>query len=80
MISLRWIGRVLTRLDPLVMNAFNTVNLSAAVIVTSTEFATQIGIPKDKWVYVLGGAGTHEKENCKKLLLTSIVHIYLTGI
>lgn len=45
------------------MNAFNVVNLSAAVILTSTEYATKLGIPQDKWVYVLGGAGTHEKED-----------------
>lgn len=45
------------------MNAFNVVNLSAAVILTSTEYATKLGISQDKWVYVLGGAGTHEKED-----------------
>lgn len=47
------------------MNAFNGVNLSAACILTSTEHAQKLGIPKDKWVYVLGGAGTHEKDDCK---------------
>lgn len=51
--------------DPLLMNAFNGVNLSAACILTSTEHAEKLGIPKDKWVYVLGGAGTHEKDDCK---------------
>ncbi|EFY87154.1 thiolase [Metarhizium acridum CQMa 102] len=48
---------------PLLMNAFNGVNLSAACILTSTENAKQLGIPQDKWIYVLGGAGTHEKDN-----------------
>lgn len=51
-------------LDPLLMNAFNVVNLSAACILTSTEYAQELGIPQDKWVYVLGGAGTHEQEDC----------------
>ncbi|KAK2595105.1 hypothetical protein QQS21_007190 [Conoideocrella luteorostrata] len=48
---------------PLLMNAFNGVNLSAACILTSTENAEKLGISRDKWIYVLGGAGTHEKEN-----------------
>jgi hypothetical protein len=47
------------------MNAFNVVNLSAACILTSTEFAEKLGIPKDRWTYVLGGAGTHEKDACE---------------
>ena len=51
--------------DPLLMNAFNVVNLSAACILTSTEFAEKLGIPTDRWIYVLGGAGTHEKDACE---------------
>lgn len=51
--------------DPLLMNAFNGVNLSAACVLTSTDVAEKLGISKDKWVYVLGGAGTHEQEDCK---------------
>lgn len=47
---------------PLLQNAFNTVNLSAAVIVTSVEHATKLGIPQSKWVYLLSGAGTNDKE------------------
>ncbi|KAL4807029.1 hypothetical protein BDV18DRAFT_136694 [Aspergillus unguis] len=43
---------------PLLMNAFNTVNLAAACIVTTTTFARELGIPEDKWIYPLGGAGT----------------------
>ena len=46
------------------MNAFNGVNLSAACILTSVENAEKLGIAKTRWVHVLGGAGTHEKENC----------------
>ncbi|KAF2084822.1 hypothetical protein K490DRAFT_75612 [Saccharata proteae CBS 121410] len=45
---------------PLLMNAFNTVNLAAAVILTSTVRAEALGIPKHKWIYPLGGAGTAE--------------------
>ncbi|KAK4948152.1 hypothetical protein LTR10_013206 [Elasticomyces elasticus] len=45
---------------PLLMNAFNTVNLAAACILTSTSFADELGIPKEKWIYVLGGAGTQD--------------------
>lgn len=47
------------------MNAFNTVNLAAAVIVTSVEIATKLGVSKEKWVYPLGGAGKKEKERCE---------------
>ncbi|PSR81431.1 hypothetical protein BD289DRAFT_462123 [Coniella lustricola] len=47
---------------PLLMNAFNTVNLAAACILTSTENAKKLGIPEDKWVYPLGGAGRKEEE------------------
>ncbi|KAG5999707.1 hypothetical protein E4U21_006388, partial [Claviceps maximensis] len=45
------------------MNAFNGVNLAAACILTSTEKAQELGIPEDKWIYVLGRAGTSENEN-----------------
>jgi acetyl-CoA acetyltransferase len=45
---------------PLLMNAFNTVNLSAAVILTTTSTATSLGIPPEKWIYPLGGAGTSD--------------------
>ncbi|KAM3444367.1 hypothetical protein NHJ13734_001484 [Beauveria thailandica] len=56
-------NRIICDPYPLLMNAFNGVNLSAACILTSTEHADKLGIPKDKWVYILGGAGTHEKDN-----------------
>ena len=45
---------------PLLMNAFNTVNLAGAVILTSTTFAEQLRVPKSKWIYPLGGAGTSD--------------------
>ncbi|EMC96860.1 hypothetical protein BAUCODRAFT_576718 [Baudoinia panamericana UAMH 10762] len=47
---------------PLLMNAFNTVNLAAACIVTSTDYARELGIPESKWIYALGGAGTRDND------------------
>jgi len=52
----------ITRADPLLMNAFNTVNLASAVILTSTSFAKRLGVPESKWVYPLGGAGTKDAD------------------
>lgn len=40
------------------MNAFNTVNLAAACILTSTTHARALEIPESRWVYPLSGAGT----------------------
>ncbi|TGO27253.1 hypothetical protein BPAE_0045g00520 [Botrytis paeoniae] len=48
---------------PLLMNAFNNVNMAASCIVTSVSFATELGVPEDKWIYPLGGAGMREKDN-----------------
>ncbi|KAM0224211.1 hypothetical protein ACHAQD_002596 [Fusarium lateritium] len=45
------------------MNAFNGVNLASASIITSVEYATKLGVPKDKWVYVTGGAGSNDSSN-----------------
>lgn len=47
------------------MNAFNTVNLAAACILTTTEYAKELGIPESKWIYPLGGAGTKDADDCK---------------
>lgn len=44
------------------MNAFNTVNLAAAVILTSASFAKSLGVPSSKWIYPLGGAGTKDSD------------------
>ena len=57
------------------MNAFNAVNLAAACIVTSTEYAEKLGIPRDRWVYVLGGAGTHEKDYCEIMTPARVVTV-----
>ncbi|KAH7076700.1 hypothetical protein BKA63DRAFT_510550 [Paraphoma chrysanthemicola] len=45
---------------PLLMNAFNTVNLASALILTSTTTAKSLGIPPSKWIYPLAGAGTQD--------------------
>jgi hypothetical protein len=42
------------------MNAFNTVNLASALILTSTATAKALNIPSSKWIYPLGGAGTQD--------------------
>ncbi|KAK5045901.1 hypothetical protein LTR84_008687 [Exophiala bonariae] len=47
---------------PLLMNAFNTVNLAGAVILTSKSYAQELGIPPAKWIYALGGAGTRDSD------------------
>lgn len=53
-------NRMICHPYPLLMNAFNTVNCSAACIVTSTDHARELGIPYEKWIYPLGGAGTSD--------------------
>ncbi|RGP78817.1 hypothetical protein FLONG3_3015 [Fusarium longipes] len=49
--------------DPLLMNAFNGVNLAAACIITSVEYATKLGVPREKWVYITGGAGSNDSSD-----------------
>ncbi|KAF2035702.1 hypothetical protein EK21DRAFT_96357 [Setomelanomma holmii] len=44
----------------LLMNAFNTVNLASALLLTSTTHAQSLGIPSSKWIYPLSGAGTQD--------------------
>lgn len=60
-LNLHW----LTKVDPLLMNAFNMVNMAAACVLTSTDVARKLGIPESKWIYALGGAGTKESDVCK---------------
>jgi hypothetical protein len=59
--------------DPLLMNAFNNVNLAAAVLLTSTEFARELGIPESKWIYPLGGAGTRDSYECEYISGATII-------
>ncbi|KIW07438.1 uncharacterized protein PV09_02278 [Verruconis gallopava] len=47
----------------LLMNAFNTVNLAGAVVLTSTKHAKELGVPEDRWIYPLGGAGTSDADH-----------------
>jgi hypothetical protein len=49
------------------MNAFNTVNLAGACLLVDTEYARELGIPEDRWIYPLGGAGTQDSDDCKFL-------------
>ena len=50
--------------DPLLMNAFNNVNLAAACILTSVGFARELGVPEEKWIYPLGGACASDSDEC----------------
>lgn len=58
-------SKLLTEVDTLLMNALNTINLAGACILTSTEYARELGIPSDRWIYPLGGAGTRDSSDCK---------------
>lgn len=51
------------------MNAFNNINLAGTCLLTSTEYAQELGIPESQWIYPLGGAGTSEPANCKCFLI-----------
>ncbi|WEW58666.1 hypothetical protein PRK78_004134 [Emydomyces testavorans] len=53
---------------PLLMNAFNTVNLAAACLLTSTEEARKLGVPESRWIYPLAGAGTADSDNCLPII------------
>ena len=52
---------------PLLMNAFNTINLAGAVVVTSTDVAREMGVPEGKWIYPLGGAGSSDADKCEEI-------------
>jgi acetyl-CoA C-acetyltransferase len=43
------------------MNPVMKVNQSAALIIASTEMAETLAIPKDRWVYLHGGADANDK-------------------
>ncbi|KAF1912365.1 hypothetical protein BDU57DRAFT_559610 [Ampelomyces quisqualis] len=45
---------------PLLMNAFNTVNLASALVLTSATTAKALNVPSSKWIYPLGAAGTQD--------------------
>jgi acetyl-CoA C-acetyltransferase len=43
-----------------VMNSNNQVDMAAALVICSVAKATQLGIPRDKWVFPLAGTDCHE--------------------
>jgi acetyl-CoA C-acetyltransferase len=43
-----------------VMNSNNQVDMAAALIICSVEKASQLGIPRDKWIFPLAGTDCHE--------------------
>ena len=49
--------------DPLLMNAFNTINLAGAIVLTSVSHARSLSVPKHRWIHIHGGAGTSEHAN-----------------
>lgn len=55
-------NRMINTPYPMLMCAFNKVNIAGACLVTSSSYAEQLGIPQSKWIYVRGGAGTAESE------------------
>jgi hypothetical protein len=61
------VGSITDYADPLLMNAFNTINLAGAVILTSTDVAKQLGVPEEKWIFPLGGAGTSDSGDCESI-------------
>jgi acetyl-CoA C-acetyltransferase len=52
----RWIGWPYTKL----MVAYAGVDQSAALLVTSVETATSLGVPSDRWVFPWAGADCHD--------------------
>ena len=43
-----------------VMNSNNQVDMAAALIICSVAKATQLGIPRDKWIFPIAGTDCHE--------------------
>lgn len=60
-------------LDPLLMNAFNDVNIAGACIITSTDFADRMGISRHKWIFPLGGGRARDTEDC----ITDLLFLFL---
>lgn len=45
---------------PKLMNSNNMVDQGAALVLTSVRRATELGIPRDRWVYPWSGTDTHD--------------------
>lgn len=45
---------------PKLMNSNNDVDQAAALVLCSAEKAMALGVPKDRWIFPLGGADCHE--------------------
>jgi acetyl-CoA C-acetyltransferase len=52
----RWIGFPYTK----VMNSNNAVEQGAALVLCSAERATELGVPRDRWVFPLAGTDAHD--------------------
>lgn len=52
----RWVSFPYTKY----LNSVMAVDQSAAVVVTSTAEAARLGVPRDRWVYFLGGGAASE--------------------
>jgi acetyl-CoA C-acetyltransferase len=50
---------------PKALTANPFVNQAAALLVTDTETARALGVPEDRWVYPLGGAGADEPADAR---------------
>ncbi|TKA30041.1 hypothetical protein B0A50_02760 [Salinomyces thailandicus] len=60
---------------PMLMNAFNNVNLAAACILTSVDEARRLGISEEQWIYPLGGAGTRDSYDCNNYSMHAITEM-----
>ena len=58
----RWIGFPYPKL----MNAHAYIDQSAAVVMTSVATARELGIPRDKWVFLHGCADAHDHWYCQR--------------
>ena len=67
--------KAILTIDPLLMNAFNGVNLGGAVVITTATKAKALGIPESKWVYIYGAAGTQDSGNSEYHVILLHIHV-----
>ena len=58
-------NRMISYPYPKSLTANPFVNQGAALLVTDTETARSLGVPEDRWVYPLGGAGADEPADAR---------------